>query len=240
VKSEQPELESDGSPPSAGPAKEEPRQRSTGGASPEGPHPFQVSGFRSQVSALVPIITVAVVALIIQSFPAARSSLIYERTALAGGDLWRIWTGHLVHFGWPHLVVDAGLWLIVGWFSARRHPTFTRWGIVLMPAFISGSIYLFEPGMIRYAGLSAVNLGLLAYLAVQGWRRDWTDWFWPAVLLAYVGELVWEYYRGGTGGGAIRFDDPGVRVATGAHLASAAYALLALGVARLPGLASRR
>ena len=171
--------------------------------------------------------------MIIQLNPAWRPSLLYDRAALAQGELWRVWTGHFVHFGWPHFLIDTGLLAILGWLVEKHHPWFTRLGLVLLPVFISTSIYVFEPAMIRYGGLSAVNLGLLVYAAVQGWRRDWTDWFWPAILLAYVGELLFEYFRGGQGGGAIRFDDPSIRVATGAHLASAAYALLAVGVARL-------
>lgn len=179
------------------------------------------------------ILLLALAALVIQLFPAWRETLIYERAALAGGEFWRIWTGHLVHFGWPHFLVDTGLLLVVGWFVEPRHPAFTRLGLVLMPAFISACLFWIEPSMLRYGGLSAVNLGLLLYLAARGWRRDWTDWFWPAVLLAYVAELIFEYHRGGTGGGTIRFDDPGIRVATGAHLASAAYAILALTFSRL-------
>jgi rhomboid family GlyGly-CTERM serine protease len=177
--------------------------------------------------------TIALLAVVIQAIPGLRGVLIYDRSGLAGGELWRVWTGHLVHFGWPHLVVDAGLLVILGWAGERRYPAFTRWGLLLMPAFVSASIYWFEPSMQRYGGLSAVNLGLLLYVAAQGWRRDWTDWFWPAVIAIYIGELVFEYYRGGQGGGAIRFDDASVSVATGAHLASAVYALLALAFARL-------
>jgi rhomboid family GlyGly-CTERM serine protease len=176
---------------------------------------------------------VVLIAVVIQLFPGLRPVLIYDRAELAGGAFWRAWTGHVVHFGWPHLVVDAGLLAILGWAGERRHPAFTRWGLLLMPPFVSAAIYWFDPEMARYGGLSAVNLGLLLYVAAQGWRRDWTDWFWPAVIAAYVGELIYEYLRGGHGGGAIRFDDASIRVATGAHIASAAYALLALAFARL-------
>ena len=175
---------------------------------------------------------VALAAGLVQSLPGLRPILIYDRLALGQGQLWRLWTGHLVHFGWPHLVVDTGLLLIVGWFAERRHPAFTRGALWLMPVFISGWLYWLDPAMARYGGLSAVNLGLLLYVAAQGWRRDWTDWFWPAVIAAYVGELAFEYYRGGTGGGAIRFDDASVRVATSAHVASAVYALLALAIGK--------
>jgi len=181
------------------------------------------------------VLLAALAALLVQTVPSWRPSLVYDRAAIAQGEFWRMWTGHFVHFGWPHFLIDTGLLVILGWLVENRHPWFIRLGLFLLPVFISASIYLFEPAMTRYGGLSAVNLGILLYASVQGWRRDWTDWFWPAVLLAYVGELVFEYFRGGQGGGAIRFDDPSIRVATGAHLASAAYALLALGVARLIG-----
>ena len=178
------------------------------------------------------VLLVALASLVIQFFPAWRSTLLYDRAAIAQGEIWRIWTGHLVHFGWAHLLVDAGLLLIVGWIAANQHPRFMRLALGLMPAFISASMYWLEPGLARYGGLSAFNLGVLLYLAAQGWRRDWTDWFWPAVIAIYIGEMVYEHYRGGQGGGAIRFDDPGVSVATGAHLAAAGYVLLVLGVMR--------
>lgn len=171
--------------------------------------------------------------LAIQLFPAWRTGLLYDRAAITTGELWRVWSGHLVHFGWPHLVVDAGLLVIVGWIAEKNHPWFLRIGFLLMPAFISACMFWLEPDMARYGGLSAFNLGVLLYVAAQGWRRDWTDWFWPAVIAIYIGELFYEYYRGGQGGGAIRFDDPGIRVATGAHLAAAGYVILALAAGRL-------
>ncbi len=182
------------------------------------------------------VLTAALLAFVVQLVPAWRGALLYDHAAIGRGEWWRLWSGHFTHFGWPHFLVDTGLLLIVGYFSEFRHPWFTRLGLVLMPLFVSASMYLLEPDMARYAGLSALNLGLLVYVAVLGWRNDWTDWFWPAVLAAYVGELALEYFHGGQGGGAIRFDDPGVRIATGAHVASAVYALLALAV----GLAVRR
>jgi rhomboid family GlyGly-CTERM serine protease len=166
-------------------------------------------------------------ALLIQWVPAWRGALLYDRTALAAGEWWRIWSGHWVHFGWPHFLADAGLLLILGWLLEARHPRFSRWSLVAMPPFISAVLWWLDPAMARYGGLSAVNLGLLLYLALQGWRRDWSDWFWPAVLAIYVGEVIFEIVQGGRGGGMIRFDDPGIKVATSAHLASAAYAVAA-------------
>jgi rhomboid family GlyGly-CTERM serine protease len=180
-----------------------------------------------------PLLAAAVAALLFQCVPAWRGALLYDRAGIANGEFWRVWTGHLVHFGWPHFVVDTGLLLIVGFIAGRRHPRFMNLGLLLMPAFISGCLYWLEPSMTRYGGLSAVNLGLLLYVAVEGWRAERREWFWPAVLAAYVAELAYESIRGGQGGGTIRFDEPDVRVATGAHLAAVAYALLALAVAHI-------
>ncbi|WP_438482312.1 rhombosortase [Oleiharenicola lentus] len=169
-------------------------------------------------------------ALLIQLNPAWRDALLYDRHALAQGEWWRLWSGHFVHFGWPHFVADAGLLFILGWLLDARHRLFGAIALVAMPLFISAILYRFDPEMIRYGGLSALNLGLLIYYALQGWQRNWADWFWPAVLVIYVGEVIYEIVKGGRGGGMIAFDDPAIKVATSAHLASAVYALAAWGV----------
>lgn len=175
---------------------------------------------------------IALAALVIQLIPAAREPFIYDRAAVAAGQLWRLWTGHLVHFGWPHFIADMGLLLALGYALGRRHPRFVWSSFVVLPPVITLGVFVLEPEMNRYAGLSAVDLSLLLYLALAGWQRDWRDWFWPAVLAVYVFELGYEILRGGTGGGMIRFDEADVRVATTAHLVGAAYALLAWLIAR--------
>lgn len=162
-------------------------------------------------------------ALVIQLNPAWRDSLIYQRDQI--GQIWRLWTGHWVHFGWPHFVVDTGLFLILGWMLEHLHPRLALTSLLFMPLFISVAIYVFDSEMVRYAGLSALNLGLLLIIALQGWQRDWRDWFWPAVLVIYVAEIVFEIMSGGSGGGMIRFDDPHVKVATSAHIVAAVYAI---------------
>lgn len=172
-------------------------------------------------------LALAAFALAAQLQPAWRDALIYDRSALAHGELWRAWTGHVVHFGWPHFVADGGLLLIIGWTLAKEFPRAAWLGLVLMPPFISAVLFWLDPEMTRYAGLSAVNLGLLLLLAARGWKGDLRDWFWPAIVVIYVCELGYEIWKGGHGGGFIAFDEPDVKVATSAHLAAVAYALAA-------------
>jgi hypothetical protein len=107
-------------------------------------------------------------ALVIQLNPAWRDPLLYERLPLARGEIWRAWTGHFVHFGWPHFIADTGLFLLLGWLLQARHPRFSALALALLPVFISAVLYWFDPAMTRYGGLSALNLGLLLYLAAPG------------------------------------------------------------------------
>lgn len=39
--------------------------------------------------------------------PAFHAWCVLDRDALAAGEVWRLWTGHLTHFSASHLVVDA-------------------------------------------------------------------------------------------------------------------------------------
>ena len=171
---------------------------------------------------------VTVAAAVIQCNGAWRPALIYDRQAVGQGEWWRIWTGHLVHFGWPHFVVDAGLFLILGRLLERAYPVISRTALVAMPVVIFTAITWFDPAMRQYGGLSAINFGLLLFLAGRGWQRNWVDWFWPAVLAIYVGEVILEtVYGHGHGGGMIQFDDPSIRVGTAAHVGGGAYGVFA-------------
>jgi rhomboid family GlyGly-CTERM serine protease len=173
-------------------------------------------------------LVVAVAATIVQMNGAWRDGLVFDRTAIARGEWWRIWTGHLIHFGWPHFIADVGLFVILGRLLEWQHPWLSRFAIVALPAVISASVYWFDPAMTRYGGLSAVNVGLLLFLACNGWQKSWVDWFWPAVLVIYVGEIILEATKGhGHGGGMIQFDDPSVRVATVAHIGGSLFGVLA-------------
>jgi rhomboid family GlyGly-CTERM serine protease len=176
-------------------------------------------------------VLVAFGALVIQFHTGWRTSLLYDRTAIVDGQWWRLWSGHLVHFGWPHFGADVGLFLIMGFILGPHQSRLLPVVLLVLPAVISAAGYFFAPSMSRYGGLSAVDLTLLLFVAGQGWQHNWKDWFWPAVLAIYVGEIVLESTLGhGQGGGMIRFDDPAIHVATSAHLAAAACALLMLGV----------
>lgn len=126
-----------------------------------------------------------------------RLALRYERvTILAGGEWWRLVTGHLVHAGPAHLLLNmTGLGLIAGLFP--RDYSVRQWLIVLFVsiATIDLCFVLFEPQLQWYVGLSGVLHGALAAGAIAWWRHESRQMA-LALTVILVGKLTWEQWHG--------------------------------------------
>ncbi|MEL7448836.1 MAG: rhombosortase [Pseudomonadota bacterium] len=129
----------------------------------------------------------------------ARLVLRYERAAILGGEAWRFLTGHFVHLGWSHLVLNlAGLilvWALLGTcYSAGAWLAVT--GVTLVV--ISSAFLALEPALGWYVGLSGLLHGwfvagavVLATDARPGERR------FAAVLLALAfAKVAYEQWLG--------------------------------------------
>jgi rhomboid family GlyGly-CTERM serine protease len=101
----------------------------------------------------------------------AQEFLRYERAAIASGEIWRLVSGHLVHLGNPHLLMNlAGLllvWLLVGrLYSTRDWLLAAAFSILAMDA----GLWFLDPDIRWYVGLSGLLHGLLAAGAIGGFR----------------------------------------------------------------------
>ena len=87
----------------------------------------------------------------------------YERVGLEGGQYWRLLSGHLVHLGWGHLWPNVAALLIVGFLfeGVFRTADWLRSGLVSVAA-IDAGLYLLEPTVPWYVGLSGVLHGFVA------------------------------------------------------------------------------
>ena len=145
---------------------------------------------------------------------AGREFLAYERGAIASGELWRLVTAHFVHTGPAHLVYNvAGLWVI--WYlvctSIRGLVALSVW--VVSIAGVTLGLWLFEPGLSWYVGLSGVLHGLVAaglMLNLRSMRAE--SW---VVAVALAGKLVYEQLFGPLPGSE---ESTGVAVIVDAHL----------------------
>jgi rhomboid family GlyGly-CTERM serine protease len=109
-------------------------------------------------------------------------ALWYSRAGLLDGELWRLATGHLVHFSSTHLAGNlltfAALALLIELQQGRK-----TLGMLLLLLAIPASVVmlLLAPELHYYGGISSINYGLLTWIClthaavnqsviVAGWR----------------------------------------------------------------------
>lgn len=120
-----------------------------------------------------------------------QDALRYDRTRIDAGQWWRLLTGNLVHLGWMHLLLDGTALLLV-WYLLGHGFRLWQWLIItgLSMLGVGAGLYLFDPRLITYVGLSGMLHGLYAAGTVALARRDKPFALLLAVLLA--GKLAWE------------------------------------------------
>jgi rhomboid family GlyGly-CTERM serine protease len=87
----------------------------------------------------------------------------YQRDALENGQYWRLVSGHLVHLGFGHLWPNLVALVIVGGLfdGVLRNADWWRVGFASIAA-IDFGLYLLEPSVAWYVGLSGVLHGFVA------------------------------------------------------------------------------
>ena len=87
----------------------------------------------------------------------------YQRDAIENGQYWRLISGHLVHLGFGHLWPNLAALVIVGALFEGVLPNADWWRVSFASvAAIDLGLYLFEPGVAWYVGLSGVLHGFVA------------------------------------------------------------------------------
>lgn len=180
------------------------------------------------------VVAVAAVAVGVHAWPGAAEALQYDRGAIRAGQVWRLWTGHLTHWSWDHLVWDVLALVVAGVWAARLHPRTTAAVLLLGPMAISAGLWVGQPGMETYRGLSGVDTGLFAVVAAGVAWAAWRDrsWGWLAAMvvasLLFIGKLIDEWATGTT----LFATSAGVfNPVPLAHLLGAGVGLAAVGIA---------
>lgn len=142
-------------------------------------------------------LAITLVCLALGLLPAvATHRLEYERAAILAGEWWRLLSGHFVHLGWSHLLMNlAGLWLIWELFLNRDNPVPTcLYRLPLLTIGTSLGLLLLSPEVAWYRGLSGLLHGLLAFALLQQLARQPLS---SSLLLAlFAGKIAWEQLAG--------------------------------------------
>lgn len=121
-----------------------------------------------------------------------RLALRFERAPLLQGEqLWRVVTGHLVHLGWAHALLNAcGLLLCCALAPTRFTPRRMSLDILWLAVAISLLLLAFSPDVGDYVGLSGVLYGLFVCGLVPTALRG--DRIAAAALLTVLGWMAWQ------------------------------------------------
>lgn len=147
----------------------------------------------------------------------------YDRVAIADGEYWRLVTGHFVHLGYRHLLLNlAGLLLV--WLLIGRHHSTRQWYVVSTTsiAIMSLGFWLLDADMRWYVGLSGLLHGLLLAGAITGIRSLPGESM--VICAVVVGKLLYEQLVGPLPGSE---SVAGGTVIVNAHLYGAAGGALA-------------
>jgi rhomboid family GlyGly-CTERM serine protease len=129
--------------------------------------------------------------------PELQRWLIYDREAILTGEIWRLGTGHWVHFSASHLAYDLLALGIAGLVLETRDTSHWPWLLWLAPWVIGLGLFVLAPGMAYYGGLSGVATAAVAYLAVDGLKEK-SSWRWAygMLLLGVVVKPILEWETG--------------------------------------------
>lgn len=160
----------------------------------------------------------ALLVLLTLSGEAGRAWLRYDRAALAGGELWRLVTAHLVHLDLHHVLLNC-LGLALMWILFARDYPPRQWLVIVLGsmAAIDAGLVLWDSTLRWYVGSSGALHGVMAAGTLAHLRRRERDGWLLAAFL--IGKLAWEQ---GVGALPLSGSDP---VVVDAHLFGAAGGL---------------
>jgi rhomboid family GlyGly-CTERM serine protease len=153
--------------------------------------------------AAVPMtLVVAMMAIIVASFPPAGDALQFDRAAIAGGELWRLATAHVAHWNFEHLQWDLLMFVVLGAACEVRDRRRMWLCTVLAAACVSLLVFCLFPGIETYRGLSGIDTALFTLLAIDLMRdalqrqRRWLAIAIGGLLVGFVGKSGYEAVTG--------------------------------------------
>ena len=138
-------------------------------------------------------------ALLLGLLPGAPSILQFDRAAIGGaGQLWRLLTGHFVHWSADHILWDLAMFVVLGSLCEVRSRRLFLWSVAGSAVAISAGVWLLLPQMAFYRGLSGIDSALFVLLAGmllrQAWQRQDRRLRWAVVVAAagFAAKTVFE------------------------------------------------
>lgn len=114
----------------------------------------------------------------------------FDRQQVLSGEIWRIWTGHLVHTNISHFALNivAAIIIYFTFFTRIKSGELLLYGSVFA-TLISVTLLCIHPSLDWYNGLSGLLHALVAYFSVR-LARDEDKIFWAGLVIIWMKVLV--------------------------------------------------
>lgn len=105
--------------------------------------------------------------------PAVNAWLAFDRQAILAGQIWRLWSAHLVHFSVSHALADALVFFLLAALAERQIGA-RRLGvcIALGAPLISAGLLLTAPNLAYYRGASGFAATVAVLAGALLWRAQ--------------------------------------------------------------------
>jgi rhomboid family GlyGly-CTERM serine protease len=140
------------------------------------------------------------------AIPGIAVRLQFDRHAIVNGEVWRLLTGHLVHWSADQLFWDTLAFGFLGWLCEGED----RWNFfrcVLLSGFlISLTLWFAAPNMETYRGLSGIDSALFALAAIrigrealfEGQQQRITFALTAIIAAGFASKIGYEFLTGAT------------------------------------------
>jgi len=130
------------------------------------------------------------------SFPAGGDLLQYDRARVAGGEVWRLLTGQMVHWTARMAVADLAVLLALGlWLETGGRRRAFLLALILGAVWVALGVQLLPPHLTLYRGSSGLASALFVLTALEAARppaRPSARILATCALLLFAAKIVWE------------------------------------------------
>lgn len=140
-------------------------------------------------------IALALVSAAIHLGSGVAETLQFDRTAVASGEWWRLFTAHYTHFDANHLVWDVAALLVLGTLAERESRGRMVVALVVASLAISLAVWRWQPQFEFYRGLSGLDSALFGLVAAGFLRhpRGSMKILGALAIAGFGGKAAYEY-----------------------------------------------
>lgn len=134
----------------------------------------------------------------IQLSPQLQTLLEFNRAAVSAGQVWRLVTCHLVHWGWHHLAGDISALVGLLWLLRKQAPpaitALLTGGLAVL---LGWTVCVLAPDINIYRGMSGINHALLGWLLLSKVisTSKMPRFYWCITLVLFIAKGFCELFQ---------------------------------------------